>query len=491
MGLVMKRPDEHGIEPVQTSSTVRINGEPARIWRSLSATRINGLIWEDTVRTTSLYPEVVIPGHITSPIDIAPHLDIVQGIPTHVKSIKAAEGDVNSKGFPRGSIDMACAYRLFRLDEIHTHNRMVIGLYDEESHVIDGKTTTVLRYHTVIEIIQSPATALAYRGRITIEEMRIHREAMSAFVDRFPIDEGKIQAAKDRFHPVTRAWRSGGRAGEAMGLARVSNKIDKEQCRPQAQISISALFEQMATEGDYHGRMTQPNLQVFKDEFHGLPLPFRTTAKDNLFEKRKDPDAEKKPRRTSKPAAPVRNPDAKYLNAHINREDHAVHGGSITVIQHGDERTVSAKTTDDAFRRRVDVVCKRLGGRYVEAGRLWVMTLEQARDVYRRLKAPPRPKIDLSMMEQVGDNANLFEIQTATGVPVRALRQTHTNWAILPEAGKGSADPKAARAASAKIINQVCDGRPECIWNYGYGNWMVPQEPPELFAKIAKAIKAS
>jgi hypothetical protein len=482
----MDRADRNDVEPMRTSTTVRIEGVPARIWQAASRTRINGLIWEDTVRTTDMYPDRIIPAHVTSPIDIAPHLDLIQGIPTHVKSLKAAEGDVNAKGLPRGSVDMACAYRLFLLDEVHTHNRLVIGLYDEEMHIIDGKETKVLRYHTVIEIIQSPDTALAYRGGITIEAMRLHREAMSAFVDEFPIDEETIQAAKDRFHPVTRGWR----ADRTMGLARISNKIDPDQCRPQAQISISDLFEQMATEGDYHGRIVQPNLQVFKDQFHGLPLPFRTTGKDQIFRKPKEPGAKpKKPRRSSKPAPPVKNPDAKYLNAHIGREDHQVHGGVITVIPHGDERTISAKTQDEQFQRRVWAICKRLGGRWIEAGKLWVMTYEQAKEAYRRLKAPPAPRIDPTAMVQVGENPNLFEIRSAGGIPVRALRQPHTNWALRPDDGRGTQDPAASRAASAKVIDAVCRADHDCVWNDHYGNWLVPQDPPEIMGRIATAIR--
>ena len=483
-----------------------VDGTPVVVWRRLSATRINGLVWEDTVRTTDIFPDTVIPNHPTAPIDIPPEFDLIQGVPTHVKSVRVAEGAKTVEGWFAGSVTLSCALQLFLLDRRHPHSRLVIGLYDHEQHVIDGVDTKVLCYHTVIEVIQSPTTAARYRGAIGIQEMRVHKAAMHAFASSFPIGQTTIDEAKRRFHPTTREWRRSKR----MGIARISNKINEDQCRPQAQVSLAALEKQMRSEPKYDGRIEQDNWIVHTGSFHGLPLPFRTTGKDRVFLKG-DPEelAERKPKKpcAAKASGPsvdgkattTTDPDAKYLGRHVGREDVALPGGVVMVVPVDAERTIAVKTGDEPFKRHVSRACKQAGGRWieprtlraadgreVERGRMWVLGEDQAEFALRCLRLPPP---DPSAMESVGGNGNLFVMVTADGIPVRTILQDHSVWAMRPDDGRGTSDPGAARAASAAVIDAVCRLDPRCSWNDRYRNWVVPQDPPTLIHSVAAAIR--
>lgn len=481
---------------------VRRDGvEPIEVWRTRSAGRINGLVWEDTVRSTDMFRPYPMPASVTSPIDIAPPEDLVQGIPTHVKAKKTPVGSRNAKGHWPGSVDMACAYQLFLIgmDPVHTHHRLVIGLYEVEKHTIRGEDVEVHCYHTVIEIIQSPTTFAAYRGSISVEAMRQLREDTHAFTDGFPITTDEVLRARDLFHPITGAWRDEG----LMGLARISNKIDANQVRPQAQISLADLHRQLATEPDYAGRVVQANWIEHTTDFHGLPLPYRTTAKERVFVRPKDPY--QKPRRprikvkpaSTVPAIPV-DPDARYLAAHIDRRDHDLPDGRFATIPVGDEGIVKAIRGDEAFRKRVSRACLDAGGaRWIARGRLWVLPRENAIQAWKtlmRAAAPPNagpaplPKPDPTVMTTVKNRQDLYEVVSASGVIVRLLRLPHTNWVLRPDDGRGTPDPAETNRRSAAIIRAVCDRHGVGEWNGARQNMLIRQDPPDLIQRIAKAI---
>jgi hypothetical protein len=477
--------------------TVDAGGVPVSIWRQRTRDRIVGLAWEDTVRSVSIYPEYRMPASITGPVDILPEFDDLQGLPTHVKSMRVPRDSRTRSGHWTGSIDMACSYQLLLhgLDRAHPHHRLVVGLYDYEDYTIDGKETRILCYHTVIEVIQSPTTFAAYRGGVDIEDVRRLREDCSNFTDLVEIPQDVIDAARERFHPITAAWRDSG----AMGIARISNKIDKSQIRPQSQISLKSLRLQMEGEPDYRGRQVQPNWQEYTTDFYGLPLPYRTTGKDEVFDRRKDADAKPKVRRRRAKDQPIVapvDPDARYLAAHLKRRDHDVPGGRFATVPVGDEGIIKAIHGDDAFRKSVSRACIAAGGgRWIERGRLWVLPRENANEAWRTLmrsaattgRGPvPLPDPDPSVMTRIKNN--LYEVVSLSGIIVRLLRLPRTNWVLRPDDGRGTPDPADTNRRSVAIIEAICDRHHVGEWEAAHQNMLVKQEPPELIQRIARAI---
>lgn len=429
-----------------------------------SPNRIPGLVWEDRVRTTNLFRPGSVAEHPTSPTDIAPTDDIQQGLPTHVKSVKRKETKNGREA--DHSIGMACAYQLFRLQG---HQRLITGIYEiepEKALCADGKMRPVYRFTEVVETILSPDTLAAFHGGVTLAEISAIRDALLAH----DYDWHDLEEARARFQAMTDAIRP------RMGLARCSNKFNEQNKRIQAAVSLKGLLKQLATEGDYHGRFVQPNVIRHTKDFHGLALPWRTTASERIFARIKDPDAV----RRRPPKKREADPHALYLGAPVSETTMQVEGGAMVIARFPDDmRTIRAESSDDAIRRYVSRACMNAGGTWIESGRRWLLNLEQATKVVDAIGIPDLPHADGdSIMRQVGSNTDLFEITTPDG-PMRAIRLPKSNWAIRP----------GGNAALAARVEAVCKLHRIGEYYEAKENWLIPQEPNDTIERVARAVQ--
>lgn len=431
------------------------NSVPAPIERHADPRRINGLIWEDRVRTTQLFRPGNIAEHPTSPTDIAPIHDMIQELPTHVKSTKSQ------------SVDMACSYRLLSLKG---HQRLVVGHYTLETHYDDnGHKFEVYCYYAVSETILSPVTLEALRGEVKIEEIKYIRDELA----EYDIDVETLEDARTRFHAMTKAIRP------RMGIAKSSAKLSIDNNRLQASVSMIALKKQMVKEGHYHGRIVQVNHETFTKEFYGLKLPWRTTAKEHIFKPIRYNDSPKRRRKKKGRMAPSGS-HAQYVGQWIGITQIPIAGGALLIMRHEDDkRTIRAESPDDDVRRNVSRACKAAGGEWIEAGRCWLTTFDQARTVVESLEIKTLPTDNSeAVLTQVGDNPNLFQFNTVNG-PVRTLRLPSDNWALLPQGGQ----------AVAERIDAACRAAGIGKYYESKQNWLIPQEPPEMIEIAARAIQ--
>lgn len=429
-----------------------------------SPNRIPGLVWEDRVRTTNLFRPGSVAEHPTSPTDIAPVDDIQQGLPTHVKSVKRNE--TKSGREADHSIGMACAYQLFRLQG---HQRLVTGIYEIEPDKVlcaDGKMRPVYRFTEVVETILSPDTLSAFHGDVTLAEISAIRDALLAH----DYDWHDLEEARARFQAMTDAIRP------RMGLARCSNKFNEQNKRIQAAVSMKGLLKQLATEGGYHGRFIQPNTIRHTENFHGLALPWRTTASERIFARIKDPDAV----RRRPPKKRETDPHAAYIAAPVAETTMRVEGGDMVIARFPDDmRTIRAESSDDTVRRHVSRACMNAGGTWIESGRRWLLDFKQAAKVVDTIGIPDLPHADGdSIMRQVGSNTDLFEITTPDG-PMRAIRLPKSNWAIRP----------GSNAALAARIEAVCKLHQIGEYYEPKKNWLIPQEPSDIIERVARAVQ--
>ena len=428
-----------------------------------SPNRIPGLVWEDRVRTTNLFRTGSVAEHPTSPTDIAPDDDIQQGLPTHVKSVKR---NITKSGREADhSIGMACAYQLFRMQG---YQRLVIGIYEiepEKALCSDSKMRKVYRFTEVVEVILSPATLSAFQGDVTLAEIASIRDALLSH----DYDWDDLEEARARFQLMTDQIRP------RMGLARCSNKFNEENKRIQAAVSLKALQKQMATEGDYHGRFTQPNIIRHTESFHGLPLPWRTTANERIFKKKRDPG--KVTRR--KNAKGVSQDNMRYLGRHVSETTIKVEGGEMVIARYPDEkRTIRAESSDDTVRRHVSHACKNAGGTWIAAGRRWLLDLEGAKAVVDAIAILELPSSDgESIMRPIKSKHELFEFAVPEG-RLRTLRLPEDNWAI-----------QADNDDLANRVEIVCKKYKIGRQIKSKGNWLIPQEPEDHMERVARALQ--
>lgn len=473
MGMTLP-PKTHPVEIDERGRAILID-------RNADPRRINGLIWEDRVRTTTLFPPYAMPLHPQSPVDMPPEMDLVQGIATQVKAFKARRGARDRQGLLIGAISMACSYNLMRLVG---HVRLVVGIYDVERRVMDGRMTDVMVFHTVVEMMLSPATMHAFHVKpktvgVGIAEMKELRDAMADF----EIGPDTKEEAKLKFKPVIKDMR------KRMGIANIHAKIDSEQCRPQTTVGLPALTRQLAVEGDYHGQQVQANYREYHegDVFHGLALPWRTVAKEKVFLKPRDPDRKRQRRRPRTDIAAgiaVPTPDDGRIHDPTEATTLPTPYGDITIVTHEDGmHTLRAESTSPRDRHRVSVACHTAcgndPGRWIPGQRAWLLDRAQARMVIRdlrRLPAAGKP----SIMNNLKKDGSLQQLATKDG-PVNVIRLEKSNYALRPKGGD----------AVAERIHATC--RAYAVGSYYLsrvgGNWLIPQQPPELIERVARAIR--
>jgi hypothetical protein len=456
--------------------------------------RVNGLVWEDRVRTTRLFLMGTIAEHPTAPIDIPPWCDIVQGLPTHVKSKKVPAGRTTFS-----NVEMASTLRLFRL---RGHQRLVVGLYTVEDEKIlddEGNEHEVLCFHTVHELIMSDQTLAAIRGSATAAEIEAICKVVAAY-DRATESE---DSARARFHPMTREIRR----RQGRGLAGVSVKLDKQNNRLQSAIGYQGIRNQLAGEPDYAGKVLQPNWTVFTgdDCFHGLQLPWRTVAKDRIFKVIKDDDgfAPKKAKVARKdrfvaeaPVAPPPEPDPneRYARGWASSKTIRIYGGGIVIMRHeGRIRTIRCESDDEDIVRHVDKTCAEAGFSKIASVGSWLCSVDEVMEIAEKLtgktmeviarelaeaEAGPTPGGPGSAMRSYGDSARLFSFRTWDGLEIRPYLMSGGNWALLDQKD----------AAVAARIEAACGAGGHGSYNGPRATWIVRDDPPDLIEKAARFI---
>lgn len=457
------------------------NGWAILIDRNADQKRINGLIWEDRVRTTLLFPPYAMPLHPQSPVDMPPEMDLIQGIATQVKSFKAKRGSRDKQRRLIGTIAMACSYNLLKLIG---HIRLIIGIYDVENRMVDGKMTEVMVFHTVVEMILSPATLNAFHIKpgtdgVGVAEMKDLRDEMADF----EICEETKQDAKEKFGPTIEDMR------KRMGIANVHAKIDAEQCRPQTTVGLSALAQRLALEGDYHGHQIQANYREYHEGeiFYGLPLPWRTVAKERVFIKPRDPD-QKKQRRRRKTVATTETSGNQALEGRKHDLEDAdmlpTPFGEVSIVTHDDGlRTLRAESDDREDRRRVSIACHAACGgdrtKWITGQRAWLLNGMQTPKVVADLRHLPDDD-GPSVMATIKADGSLRKLPTADG-PVTVLRLERDNYALRHD-NVMAVDERIHATCRAHAVGTYHMSR------HG-GNWLIPQKPPELIERVARAIR--
>ena len=499
--------------------------------RPLDPDRINGLVGEDRIRTTRMFLRGNIAWHPTHPIDISPEADLIQGLPTHVKTVKQT---YTKKGRPKKlTVDMACAHQLFSHSGPH---RLLVMVYEPDYEEIpgpgggtvkriirhrdeNGKPVVVWRYDRIIEIIILDGTWRAMRGDITRLEIGRLRSLLLAWNPEVSNEEEariEEEKARNRFHPMTHAMRP------RQGLARPSIKLNialkKRKDKPsewkpdnkrvQSAITLEEFMDHVRGEDGgrdvYHGRIDQPRVTEYRsglagrDDFHGLKLPWRTTGRWKRPMK-----VGKAYTKAAAPAIVTRlEGDARYIQKWEGVAAIPIPDGQITIMRHEDRmRTLYADSDDDEVLKHVSRVCRHVGGRWIAEARCWLLDRDavvRAVSSLERRALSPAPME--SLLRPVPSNPSLFKFETPDGT-VMALRLEKDNWVVKPDNRPRDAREKAAlqtridAACRAAEINSAVDGgHPIATWYHNekldQWNWLISKEPPDAIERVAASILA-
>lgn len=334
-------PEGFSLESIQNQGDVFIG----------RSNRIAALKFEDRIRSSTMFQRhfAVNP---TASTDIAPQFDLIENIPTHVKLTKS------------DSIMLACAWQFWRL---RGTQRFIIGLYDEEYRTgDDGKTELVKCVFAIIELFMSDETLAALRGDIAEAEIYELKRLLMNFDPR--VDN--TSEGKEVYHAITGEMRSSKR----MGKARVSCKINEDNKRPQAQVSISAIYEQLQKEPSFAGRNTYGSWKIHTDTFHGIQLPWRTTDKVRIFKAARDPESRKLPVLT-----PEEQKVEEYLRKRVSVRHIPIEKGKVIFFEHEDGRFSAVCDTDDReTRRKFRILLRAANAEKLHNGR-WLLTQRKAK----------------------------------------------------------------------------------------------------------------
>ena len=480
--------------------------------------RIDGLVAEDRVRTLTLFRPGNFAEHPTAAIDIAPFHDLVQGLGTHVKSIKLSRESI-ARGEPvKGTLELASTREMMRLDG---HHRYIIMAYEPDGKTtINGKEYEVRRYHTAVEMIASPATFAAFRGSFCIRHLDWFEERFF----KYKPHRDTIAKAQDHFGELLDKF------SHLFGLAKpsvklsINSKTDKtDNHRVQSALPIHEVRSQLAREGDYHGRFVQPNYREWHEgeEFYGLKLPWFTISRDKIYSKIGDPAAELSPvdkkkmqargkKRAEKKIVATPQQDASDDSAeHIEKHQMALDTGLITIARRRDGRMeLSAQTPDSRLIDALDNVCRAHQATYIEKRGVWLTDRDTAREILRQMgarkpKALPSPAPEHvdelpeapreNPLRQRNNNPELFDFDTIDG-KVTAYRLPFGNWVLLDNDNERIAR-RIEGGCSPYAPTAPWDGNHKGDWTVRYNashkrpGWLVRDHPSDLIQRVAVAIQ--
>lgn len=456
--------------------------------------RINGLIAEDRIRTTNMFVRGNIAFHPTDPIDISPEADLIHGLPTHVKITKRTYSAKTGK--PNAlNIDMACAYRLFLLEGNH---RLLIMVYEEEKgHDDEGRPRKILRFDEIIEIILTDETLKAFRNDITVYEMGRLRDLLLSWDPVFEnAEQAEIEANKARaqYHPMTEAMRS--RQGIAHPSIKISInkktlKIDNK--RIQATISVEETEKQVMSEGEgslkgfYIGKGgRQARYIVHRSSFHGLDMPWRTTA----HWKKLPRTGAITPKPREKKIQTDNRPYSSYIRQWKDSGTVSIPHGTLVYMTHDDDKvTIHIDTRDAKMKAHAERVCRYMGGEWIEEISSWLMTSEQGRRVFRTLKPRVIPEFPENKTLRPSPKANnVFNFPTEDG-RVSLLPFGKGGWLFRPDEKNEDKWKKIDLRISSMMI--ACGiGKTNRHPVTGQENWFVDTDGIDKAFQVVSAIQA-
>lgn len=482
--------------------------------------RIDGLRAEDKVRTLTLFRPGNYAEHPTAPIDIAPSHDLLQGLGTHVKSVLV---DDDPHAVRSATLELASTLEFTRLSG---HQRYFLMLYVDDGRIaVGGRTYTVRRYHTAIEIILSHVTLAAMRGGYTLEHLAwIQRrlDACQPTLATIKADQARFRLLMAKFERFF---------GEAVPSVKISvnkktGKVDNK--RVQSSIPIHRAQKLLSPEGPYQGRFTQPNYREWHEgeAVYGLKLPWFTIATDRIFSKTiGDPAAPMddealqaiRKRVEARAARRVIHPPASGSPAGFDdptgrhplpATQRTFKGGMLTIARLPDKtRVITVDAVDGVAFADANATCARLGARSTDIVGRWLASYDVTRRIVEELEAEPAGSLPPPEPDHVDPlpeapekdplrpnprNPRHFFFNVDGKVACAHLMAPHGNWALMD-----NQDPAlAARltAACAPYAPQSpWDGNHKGDWTLRYnhkaGTWLVRDQPQDLIRRVVRMIQ--
>jgi hypothetical protein len=288
--------------------------------------------------------------------------------------------------------------------------------------------------------------------------------------------------------------------------------------------------EQLATEGPYEGRFTQPNYREWHEgqTCYGMQLPWYTIGKDRIFSTIGDPEQEldekaqramearrktREAKRRIKPQAI--DPSISYDHRYAVENPKKVtllsfEGGMITIVcQRDDVRTIAIDSSDDEALLRAQEVCQRAGAEWLPISRRWLTTIEQTKTIIANLKAsqaesypdrsienidplPPAP--EKSPLRPNAKNPRLFHFDIGKRRASVLLMEPLGNWVILPSKDE-EINQHIHLACEPFAPQKPWDGNHKGDWTLRYNaerkSWIIRDDPPELIDRVVTAIQNS
>lgn len=482
---------------------------------------ISGLLFEDRVRTTKMFLYGTVAHHPTHPIDIAATADLIQGIPTHVK-LKLKKKDQNGNYLPfrfsidsRGriicdnyGIDMACAFQLWSLEG---DQRLVIGFYEKQACYDQyGHPREKIIVTEIIEIILTERTLQRLRKDVSINEIEWIKAKLLGWK---PNPKNEWEANKENkwvennLHSITKRMRDEKRIGLAspaihVDTVRVGVKMQNK--RIQSTISTEEVVKEVLSEdigygtGKYRNRehpqsQIQDRVILYNNNrsFHGLQLPWETLATKTQPAKGWGRLQRINEPKTKKPSIGV--PTSKFAGCAqnlVSTTNHNIVDGTLIVREFDDGwRIIQVRTADADVKANFAWACTALGSERLGKTESWLVTFNQAKQIYDVLKThdlpAPSDKSNLTETRSPG----LYRINTPSGHYL-ANQLPSGDWAIRH--GAFSDQPRRKEAL---------EGRAACAFkSFGLqsslkkdkfkenDNWIIPRANLALLEDAASAL---
>lgn len=503
------------------SGTYRTDKYGRRVYIPDDSRRIDGLVAEDKIRTLTLFRPGNYAEHPTAPVDIAPFHDALQGLATHVKSFKQSREARTNGGYTPGTLELASTLEFMRHDGYH---RYIAIAYEIDGQIdIEGKTYDIRRYHTAMEAIFSSETFAKARGNYTLENLAWIQRRLDACN---PTPQ-TIRSEQERFKKLMHDFKplfGISTQSVKLSLHKTTGKIQNR--RVQSILSWTDVQNQLATEGDYHGRFVQPNYREWYEGevFYGMKLPWYTIATDRIFSTIGDPDApldqaaikqmqKREESRVAKrkvhaPPALAQSVDKAFCQTEdvVTTTLLSFGQGMIAITRYRTgERIITVDAVDPAAFQYANNMCKQLGGHWLSRRGGWLGDFDFASRVVKKLKAIepvnlPEPESDYVDPLPIAPQNSLLRPSSKPGLyffdigrlKAAALRMPFGNWVLLGKRDK----------QTAEIINAACesfaplkpwDGNHKGDWTVRYNadreSWLVRDEPADLIERVVCAIQ--